>query len=202
MKRREFFSRSMFGTIAATFSSIFPGYPAPAEPRIFPENYNASEKLAHPDWIPVFFNEHQNDTVVALSDLIIPETDTPGAKVALVNRFIDHLLSVETPETQKEFLDSLAFLNGESRKRYGKAFVYLPSERQNHLLKLMAYPHQYITWRITVSPFEGYEHFTRLKDYITRAFYNSETGMRELGWTGNVFHSSLEGCTHSEGTHK
>src|SRR5437773_1309452 len=34
-------------------------------------------------------NPHQNDTVVAMIDQIIPETDTPGAKGARVNEFID-----------------------------------------------------------------------------------------------------------------
>jgi hypothetical protein len=34
-------------------------------------------------------NPHQNATVVAMIDQIIPETDTPGAKGARVNEFID-----------------------------------------------------------------------------------------------------------------
>ena len=36
---------------------------------------------------------HQNATVIALSDVILPATDTPGAKAALVNEFIDLLLA-------------------------------------------------------------------------------------------------------------
>src|SRR2546426_770759 len=32
---------------------------------------------------------HQNATVVTISELIIPQTDTPGAKAARVNEFID-----------------------------------------------------------------------------------------------------------------
>src|SRR2546422_5750167 len=36
--------------------------------------------LSAADWKPKFFDEHQNKTVIVLSDLIIPETDTPGAK--------------------------------------------------------------------------------------------------------------------------
>src|SRR5207237_1175033 len=47
------------------------------------------------NWIPVFFDAHQNETVVALTEMIIPETDTPGAKSALVNRFIDLMLNDE-----------------------------------------------------------------------------------------------------------
>jgi len=36
-----------------------------------------------PDWKPELFDAHQNETVVVLSELIIPATDTPGAKAAL-----------------------------------------------------------------------------------------------------------------------
>src|SRR6202047_2224412 len=38
-------------------------------------------------------NAHQNDTVVTMTDLIIPETDTPGAKAVRVNEFIDLILT-------------------------------------------------------------------------------------------------------------
>src|SRR5579863_4327755 len=51
--------------------------------------------ISHPNWKPVFFDEHQNETVIALTELIIPQTDTPGAKAALVNRFIDLMLNDE-----------------------------------------------------------------------------------------------------------
>jgi Gluconate 2-dehydrogenase subunit 3 len=47
----------------------------------------AAQPEAH--WKPQFFDEHQNETLIAITDLIIPETDTPGAKAALVNRYID-----------------------------------------------------------------------------------------------------------------
>jgi hypothetical protein len=38
-------------------------------------------------------NPHQNATVVLMSEIIIPETDTPGAKGARVNEFIDVILT-------------------------------------------------------------------------------------------------------------
>jgi hypothetical protein len=33
-------------------------------------------------WKPGLFDDHENETVIALIDLIIPATDTPGPKAA------------------------------------------------------------------------------------------------------------------------
>ena len=41
--------------------------------------------------------------------------------------------------------------------------------------------------------------FQNLKGWIAGAYYSSEPGMRELGWTGNVFHTEMPGCTHPGG---
>src|ERR1041385_2058348 len=60
-----------------------------------------------PNWKPQFFDAHQNETLIALSDLIIPATDTPGAKAALVNRYLDLLVSVQPSEFQQEFVAAL-----------------------------------------------------------------------------------------------
>ena len=54
-------------------------------------------------------DSHQNDTVVAMIDLIIPETDTPGAKGARVNEFIDVILTEwANDEERRNFLNGLA----------------------------------------------------------------------------------------------
>src|ERR1035438_3982195 len=120
MNRRQLLRTSIFGAVGVTAAAA----------REFPANYDESKGLARPDWKPAFFSEHQNQTVIVLSDLIIPETDTPGAKMALVNRFLDLLLAAETHDTQQGFFNSLAYLDGEARSRYGNALIYLPKETQ------------------------------------------------------------------------
>src|SRR5580658_10958969 len=130
MNRRDLFRQAFLGAASAGV--------APALE--FPSDYDASKDLARADWKPLFLDDHQNQTLVVFSDILIPATDTPGAKAALVNRFIDQVLAVETHETQRSFLDSLAFLDGESFARHRVAFVYLSSEQQIELLTFMAYP--------------------------------------------------------------
>ncbi len=200
IKRREWFRRSFLGALGAGVSSTGFTRSAP-NPRKLPRDYDASKELARSDWKPVFLDAHQNETLVVLSDLIIPETDTPGAKAALVNRFIDRLLAAETSKTQKQFLASLAFLDGECRRRYGKAFVHLPGETQIEILTLMAYPHRLMNLGGSRSRYRGHEHFAYLKGRISQAYYNSEIGMKELGWDGNPTFGSFDGCTHPDGTH-
>src|SRR5258707_1029447 len=55
------------------------------------------------DWKALFLNSQQNETLVALSESIVP-----GSANAQVNRFIDLLLSVDSTENQKKFAAALA----------------------------------------------------------------------------------------------
>ncbi len=197
MNRRELLRRSAGAVVGgAAFGSA-----AHAEPRQFPENYDASRELAREDWTPTFLSAHQNETLIRLSDLIIPETETPGAKGALVNRFIDLLLAAEDADTQKAFFNSLSYIDGESRRRYGDAFIFTAEEEQVELLNYLAYPHRLVTWQSTRSEFQGHTHFQLLKDWISRAYYSSEAGMKELGWEDSPFHEPFKGCDRPSETH-
>lgn len=74
---------------------------------------------------------HWNDTVVAMIDQIIPATDTPGAKGARVNEFIDVILTEwALPEERKNFLDGLAGIDRQSESLYGKKFSDATPEQQ------------------------------------------------------------------------
>jgi len=74
---------------------------------------------------------HQNATVVAMIDLIIPATDTPGAKSARVNEFIDLILTDWViPEERKAFLDGLADVDKQSNDLFGKKFVDATPQQQ------------------------------------------------------------------------
>lgn len=203
MKRRDLLRHTIVGAIGSALTPLLPERAAAApSAREFPPGYDASRQLERPDWKPLFLDAHQDETLIVLSDLIIPAADTPGAKDALVNRFIDQLLAVETRETQRRYLDSLAFIDGECMARYKAAFIHLPPEIQIDFLKLIAYPHTHVNWGDNRSGFQGYAHFRYLKDWISRAYYSSEFGMMELGWSGESFHGPFEGCTHPEGTHR
>ena len=79
-------------------------------------------------------------TVAALAELIIPETDTPGATSAGVPEFIDQIVSHWYTETeQKIFLDGLIALDDSCQSAYGRAFVdCIPSQQTAVLSKFEA----------------------------------------------------------------
>ena len=193
MRRRELLRNTLLGTAGAAFSRT----PASAE---IPPGQEAAKELASPDWKPLFLDSHQNETLIAISDLIIPSTDTPGAKAALVNRFLDLLMSAEKTETQQEFLTSLAFIDGACRQRYQAVFIYLSRDQQNDFLTLLAYPHSHATWGEKAADFPGYDHFQRLKQWIVGAYYSSPEGLKEMGWDGTFPHGHFGGCDHPTAT--
>jgi hypothetical protein len=163
---------------------------------------DGSKFLSAPDWKPAFLNDHQNETLIALADVIIPATDTPGAKDALVNRFLDLLLSIEPAKSQRQFAGALESIDNESQKQFGKDFRELPVEDQIWLVTPWAYPAE--GERSTEQEGESssaQEHFLRLKRQIAYAYYGSEIGQKELGWDGEFTHGPFEGCDHRDRTH-
>jgi len=145
-----------------------------------------------------FFNDHQNKTLIALSEVVIPSTDTPGAKEALVNRYLDLLLSVQPVEFQRQFVNALEFVDTESQKRYGKDFSVLVLDDQISLLTPWAYPLQASHWmdQKETPDDAGQQHFGRLKALIAAAYYGSEIGQKELGWDETTMNGPYQGCEH------
>jgi glucoside 3-dehydrogenase (cytochrome c) hitch-hiker subunit len=148
-----------------------------------------------PDWKPLFFDDHQNATVEALSELIIPATTTPGAKAALVNRFIDLLLSDEDADKQKQFYAGLAWLDARSIERHNKTFVSLSPAEQTALLTPLADPNN-----TKAEDKPGVEFFEHMKDLTLYGYYTSKIGLeQELEYGGDDFHTEFPGaCTHTD----
>ena len=108
-------------------------------PALTPELF-AFYQQAHPGGSYTFrtLNPHLNDTVVAMIDQMIPATDTPGAKDARVNEYIDVILTEwATEEERKNFLNGLAAVDKESNDLFGKDFAAASSSQQVTLLRSM-----------------------------------------------------------------
>lgn len=85
---------------------------------------------------PVFLTEDQAQLVVALCEVIMPKTDTPGAVEAGVPRFIDDmLLSVYTQIEKDRVAKGFSDFNDESKAAYGDVFAAAKKEDQIALVK-------------------------------------------------------------------
>src|SRR5260370_9115200 len=83
-------------------------------------------------------NAQQNDALVAMSDQIIPATDTPGAKAARVNEFIDVIFTEWATGSEREnFLNGLANVDKQSNDLFVKDFAAASPAQQLTLLRAM-----------------------------------------------------------------
>jgi hypothetical protein len=154
------------------------------------------EKLGAADWRPLVLNAQQDETLSALAERIVP-----GSTKAQVNRFIDLLLSVDTAEHRQKFAESLAAFEAESQKRFGKRFPSLDAGQQDMLLTdASAHASKEDSSGSAGREDRGlHKDFENLKGWISGAYYSSEMGMRELGWTPDRVFASFPACEHPEG---
>lgn len=88
------------------------------------------------DYKPVFFTNEQAAAIAELSEIIIPKTNTPGAKDAGVPGFIDSMLKeVYSKEEQDKFIKGLEEFEAEAQKEYGETFANCDHEDQVALFK-------------------------------------------------------------------
>jgi hypothetical protein len=142
-------------------------------------------------WKPKILTPHQNSTVIAVTELIIPQTDTPGAKAANVNRFIDGVLAERATDERaaaegKKFVAGLTALDDRAKSEFGKPFVDATPDQQTAMLTKLSTP-----------PVD--EFFEAIKSMTIIGYYTSEVGMRqEMGDDGTLFFAEFKGCEHPE----
>jgi hypothetical protein len=90
------------------------------------------------NYIPKFLNEHHFHMTKRLVDLIIPESDTPGALSANVHQFIDVMLDGwAATDTRLRFLDNFNNIDSRSLALTGKNFSDATRTKQIKLLEVL-----------------------------------------------------------------
>ena len=129
----------------------------------------ARAAMADTDAAPRFLDADQFAMLGRIVDLMIPDTDTPGAYRAGVHRFIDMMLAeYASADSQAVFLEGLAHVGDASRDRHGTAFVELSAQDQFAVLSA-----------VDDEAFENRnksEAYRMLKGMILFGYYTSETG--------------------------
>jgi len=148
---------------------------------------------ASPGWAPRTLTPAQLELVATVAEHLIPQTDTPGARAAGVDRFVDTLLSDHYPAAERDrFLTGLAGMDARTRSAHGQAFAQCAPEQRIALLGEMD-ARAYASDRGEDGWF-----FRRMKELTIVGYYTSEIGaMQELhvspfgAYRGDVPYASL-----------
>ena len=146
----------------------------------------------------------QNEIVVAMSDVMIPATDTPGAKIAKVNEFVDLILTDwATEEERKIFLDGLAEADRKSNELFGHGYAAATPKEQAAIVQIFdeelvatrneELPEQVRSWEVTLlHPF-----FAQMRRLVLVGYYTSPIGQdQEL--KVEIIPGALHGCVPAE----
>jgi glucoside 3-dehydrogenase (cytochrome c) hitch-hiker subunit len=118
---------------------------------------------------PLFFDADQMRTLGRVVDLMIPDTDTPGALAAGGDIFIDRMMATwAAKDTQQKFLSVLQGINAVATEKCGRLLADCDAAQQEQLLR-----------DIDSSAFgddPDVAGFRDLKYLIFAAYYTSEIG--------------------------
>jgi hypothetical protein len=146
----------------------------------------------------------QNEIVVAMSDVMIPATDTPGAKAAKVNEFIDLILTEwATEEERKIFLDGLEEADRKTNALFGHSFAVASAKEQAAIVQAFdeelatsrneKLPEQVRSWEVTLLlPF-----FAQMRRLTLAGYYTSPIG-QEQELKVEIIPGALHGCVLAE----
>jgi len=113
----------------------------------------------------------QRALISAMSERIVPTTDTPGAIAAGVPAFIEMMLADwYEPTDWQEFMNGLGVFEGSARIQFGKPFAEIAPEEQDLVLT------QAMTGRIQGLPISFFEHCRQL---VVLGYYTSEIGCKQ-----------------------
>lgn len=134
-----------------------------------------SQKGSNGTFSPRTLSEGQNELVSQLSERIIPATDTPGAKAANVNEFVDLMLTEwNTEEEKKFFLEGLTHVDQLSNDQHNSNFVDLDQANQISIMETLEKEAQSNPNPVPDSDIKPF--FRMMKEYTVVGYYTSEIG--------------------------
>lgn len=190
MDRREALRRIVIGSAGA---AVVPAWVGALSETALAQAGTAGRTGAS-GWTPRVLTPHQNATVTELAELIIPRTDTAGARDARVSEFIDTVLDDAAPAERDAFLQGLDWMDRRSRETFGADFIDAAPVEQTALLTILSSPDN-----TSLADREGVAFFEAVKRLTVTGYYTSEVGMREeLGDDGTLHFAEKRGCLHPE----
>ncbi len=169
----------IFGAIGATCA-----YPFASD-----ELYGQTTEHIHPaaapaqvDGQPRFFNKDDFATIARICDLIIPQSETPGAIGAGVPSYVDLVIARNTDQ-QLVVADGLRWLDFEAKRIADQRFVELTELQQLSILEPLC---EAADSTSGMARGRNVQFFALVKSLTADGFYTSRIGLiDELGYVGN-----------------
>ena len=141
-----------------------------------PEEEARDEKLMEEE----FYTEEEMNTIVVLSDIVVPGDKTKPASEVGVPEFIE-FITKDIPSYKIPMRGGLRWLKNESYKRYNKEFVDLAKDQRLSIIDDIAYPEE-------VKPefTQGARFFSTIRNLVLTGYFTSKEGIEYLGYLGNM----------------
>jgi gluconate 2-dehydrogenase gamma chain len=155
------------------------------------ESAEGAAEKQQPPYAPKFFTRREWQTVRMLADYVIPRDARSGSATdAKVPEFMDFLLADKDASltNQTSMRGGLAWIDAESRERFGRNFIAATDAQRRQILDDIAFPR-----RAKPEFSHGVAFFTRFRDMTASGFFSSATGWKDLQYIGNAF-NHWDGC--------
>ena len=172
---------------------------------------------------PQALNATQNATLTAMAEIILPETDTPGATSLRIPEFVDLLLAEwTTEEARGAFTAGLDDVVERARRQHGSSFAECTLAQQTEIVagldaQLVATEESREAWeqrrieRVREAVREGRvpamtrdlppdpadQFFYHCKSFVMTGYFTTETGMKQTGYS--LIPGRWDGCAEIEG---
>jgi hypothetical protein len=187
MDRREFLQRAACAAALPGAAEFFRAWLASGHVQQHGVLWQPPESPLLRDYTPKFFVAADFDALRALTEILIPTDDTPGAREAHCAHFIDFILQASPSETQQQWRHAMDALKT-------SGFHDADASRRLAIVDAMARPE-----RDQTATHPAYFAYRLIKQQNTFAFYTSRAGLIEtLDYKGNSFNATFPACDHEE----
>ena len=177
--------------LRADGAAAAPGSPAPAQ-----AGYGTDPGLMKPykpgDFWPLTFTDAERREAAALCDVIIPaEAGSPSASSVGVADFVDEWVSAPYPDNVRDrrtVIDGLAWLDGESTRRFGAGFAEATQAQREALCADISAEAPKDS-----EPGKASRFFRKFRDLVAAGYFTTPAGMKDLGYVGNVPLAKFDG---------
>lgn len=128
---------------------------------------------------PIFLTEDIARMVAEIAEIIIPKTDTPGAKDVGVPAFIDKMLGqCYKKEDQDRFVKGVTDFDADAKNTYGDVFIDCKVEEQKELV--FKYHSEAIAAMKSDAPPKERPFILMMKELTMLGFFTSEPGATQV----------------------